>query len=47
MENYLLWVVPHSRAGKESEEEGAAERTCDELTATPIPHSPVLPGGRR
>ena len=29
------------------EEEGAAETTCDELTATPIPHTPVLLGGRR
>jgi len=29
------------------EEEEAAEKTCDELTATPIPHPPVLSGGRR
>jgi len=29
------------------EEEGAAEITWDELTATPIPHPPVLLGGRR
>ena len=27
------------------EEEGAAETTCDELTATPIPCPPVLLGG--
>jgi len=30
-----------------SEEEGAAETMCDELTATPIPYPPVLMGGRR
>jgi len=29
------------------DEEGTAETTCDELTATPIPHSPALFGGRR
>ena len=29
------------------EEEGAAETTCDDLTVTPIPHPPVLLGGRR
>jgi len=29
------------------EEEGAAETTCDELTATLIPRSPVLLRGRR
>ena len=28
-----------------SEEEGAAEIMCDELTATPIPHPPVPLGG--
>jgi len=27
-----------------SEEEGAAETTCDELTATPIPRPPALLG---
>jgi len=27
------------------EEEGVAETTCDELTITPIPHSPVPLGG--
>jgi len=31
---------------EECEEEGAAE-TCDELTATPIPHPPALLGWRR
>jgi len=34
----------HAGGGAECEEEGAAE-TCDELTAAPIPHPPVLPGG--
>jgi len=29
------------------EEEGVAERTCDELTATPIPHPSALLRGRR
>jgi len=29
------------------EEEGAAETTRDELTITPIPHSPALVAGRR
>jgi len=29
------------------EEEGASERTCDELTTTPIPHLPALLGRRR
>jgi len=30
-----------------AEGEGAAETTCDELTATPIPHPPAPLGGRR
>jgi len=30
-----------------SEEEGAAETTCDKLTSTPIPHLPALLRGRR
>jgi len=29
------------------EEEGAADTTCDELTAAPIPRPPVPLGGRR
>jgi len=29
------------------EEEGAAETTCDELTAAPIAHPPAPHGGRR
>jgi len=28
------------------EEEGVAQTTCDELTITPIPHTPVPRGGR-
>jgi len=47
MENCLPWGEHHTGAGAESEEEGAAETTCDELTVTPIPHPPVLLGGRR
>ena len=38
---------PHARAGEECEDEGSAESTCDELTATPIPRPPALLGGRR
>ena len=51
VEDCLLWEGPHAGAGKEwtrsppPEEEGAAETTCDELTATPIPHPPA-PLGR-
>jgi len=41
------WEGPLDGAGEEHEEEGASETTCDELTATPIPHSPVLLRGRR
>jgi len=40
MEDCLPWVGPHTEAGEESEEEGAAERTCDKLTANP--RSPSL-----
>ncbi|OPJ76057.1 hypothetical protein AV530_008924 [Patagioenas fasciata monilis] len=47
MEDCLPWVEPHTGAGEEHEEEGAAETTCDELTATPIPHPPVLLWERR
>ena len=31
------WEGPHAGAEEEHEEEGAAETTCDELTATPAP----------
>jgi len=34
-------VGPHARAGEDCEEEGTAETTCDELTATHIPRPPV------
>ncbi|GAB0203377.1 zinc finger and BTB domain-containing protein 5 [Grus japonensis] len=44
VEDCLLWVGLHIGVGAE---EGAAETMCDELTATPIPHPPVLLGGRR
>jgi len=37
-------VGPHAGAGEESGEDGAVEKTCDELNATPIPHPPVLLG---
>ena len=47
MEDRLLWVRPHTGAGQESEEEGASETMCDELTTTPIPCSPVPCRGRR
>jgi len=39
--NCLPWVGPHAEAGEKSAEEGAAERTCDEPTATPIPGPPA------
>jgi len=38
----LLWEEPHTGAGEECEEERAAETTCDELTAIPIP-CPTVP----
>jgi len=47
MENCLLWKGPYAGAGAECEEEGAAEKMCDELTTTPIPRPPVPLGGRR
>jgi len=51
MENCLPWEGAHARAEEECEEsspeeEPAAETTCDEVTATPIPH-PSAPLGRR
>ena len=42
---HLPCEEPHTEAGKECEEEEAAERTCDELTAMPIPCPAVLVGG--
>lgn len=56
MENFtedcLPWEGFHDGAGKSGrtsyvEEEGTAETTRDELTATPIPHPPVPPAGSR
>lgn len=32
---------------KESEEEGVAETTCEEMATIPIPCPPALPGGQR
>jgi len=45
MEGCLPWEGPHAGAEEECEEsspeeEGAVETTCDELTTTPVPHSP-------
>ena len=42
MEYCTPWQRPYAGAGKECEEEGAAETRCDELTATPIPRPSVL-----
>jgi len=47
VKDFLPWVGPHTGAAKECEEEEAADTTCYELTVTPIPHPPVLFGGRR
>jgi len=47
VENCLLLVGPSAGAGHECEEERAVERTCEELTVTPISHLPALLGGRR
>ena len=48
VEDCLPWEGPHAGAGEEHEEEGAAETTCAELTATPIPRPPAPLGeGRR
>ena len=45
MEDCLPWEGPHAGAGEECEEEGAAETTCDELTATPHSPSPCATRG--
>jgi len=45
--NCVLWEGPHTGAEEECEEEGEAERMCDELTATSIPCPLVLLRGRR
>ena len=41
VEDCLLWEKPHTGAEEEHEQEGVAETTCDELTATPIPRPPA------
>ena len=39
---------PHAGAGEECEEEGEAEKMCDELITAPTPRAPVpLRGGDR
>jgi len=43
--NCLPWEGTHAGAGEESEEEGAAEALCDELTITPISLSPCAAHG--
>jgi len=40
-EDFLLWEGPHTGAGEESEEGGAAKTTCDEPTTTGIPRLPA------
>jgi len=52
MEDRLPWEGRHTGAGSSvrsppSEEEGAAETTCDKLAVSPIPRLPVPLGGRR
>jgi len=37
VDNCLPWQGPYAGAGEVCEEQGAAETTYDELTATPIP----------
>jgi len=51
VENCLLYEGPHAAVGAECEEsspeeEGAAETTCDVLTATSIPWPLCCSGGR-
>jgi len=47
VEGCLTWQGPHSGSGEECEGEGAAEMACDELTVTPIAHSPAPLAGKR
>jgi len=52
VEDLLPWEGTHAGAGAECEEaspeeEGAAEKTCDELTTGPIPCPPAPLGERR
>jgi len=46
-ENCLPWEGPHAGAGRECEDKGAAETTCDELTTSRIPHPPASLWERR
>jgi len=43
----LPWGGPHTGAGEECEEEGAAKTMCDDLTTAPIPRPPAMLRGRR
>jgi len=43
----LLPVKTPTGAGEKCDAEGAAEMKCYELTTTPIPHPPVLFGGKK
>jgi len=47
MKDCLLWEGPQTGTEEECEEEGTAETTYNELTATPIPRPPVPLRGRR
>jgi len=47
IEDCLLWERPNTGAVEYCEDEEAAETMCDELTAIPIPRSPVLLWERR
>jgi len=46
IENCLPWVGPHAGVEEPRKEEGAAERSCSELTANLIVHPPVPLRGR-
>jgi len=45
VEDCLPWEGPHAGPREKHEEEGAAETTCDELTATPFPVPLCCSGG--
>jgi len=45
-ERDLMLELGQSVRSPPLEEEGETETTCDELTVTPIPHSPAPHGGR-
>jgi len=46
MEDSLPWEEPHTGAGEKTENEGATEILCDELTAIPILHPSVWLAGK-